>query len=113
MICKAFDIVVVPFPFVDSLVAKKRPALVLSTEKSNDDAYVVLAMITSARHSKKRLDMLIEDLPLAGLTVSSVVRMKIFSLDTHIIYKKIGTLSRDDQRKFKTLFKQLFTDICE
>lgn len=113
MICKTFDIVIVPFPFVDSVGVKKRPALVLSTEQSNKDGYVVLAMITSARHSKKLLDMVMEDLPAAGLTVSSVVRMKLFSLDTHIVYKKIGALGKGDQENFKKSFKKLFMAICD
>ena len=34
-ICERFDVVVVPFPFVDSPTTKPRPALVLSTRAFN------------------------------------------------------------------------------
>ena len=51
MICDAFDVVVVPFPFADSGLANRRPALVLSTREFNRDGRSTLAMITSAEHA--------------------------------------------------------------
>ena len=50
----AFDVVVAPFSFTDRAASKRRPALVLS-ERSAFNAsagHVVIAMITSAPHSK-------------------------------------------------------------
>lgn len=113
MTYKAFDIVIVPFPFVDSHEAKVRPALVLSTNTAHKTDTIVLAMITSAQHTKKQHDTPIAHLAETGLSAQSIIRMKIFSLDTYIIYKKIGTLHANDQRICKKNFRQLFSKFCE
>lgn len=95
----AFDVVVVPFPFTDRTTSKRRPALVISDAYSfnRKSGHVVLAMITSAKNSDWPLDTNIEDLDAAGLTSASVVRMKIFTLDTKLIIRKAGTLNVKDQ----------------
>jgi mRNA interferase MazF len=48
-----FDVVVVPFPFTDRPVTKKRPALVISDAGSFGDriGHAVLAMIISAKNT--------------------------------------------------------------
>jgi len=49
---KPFDVVVAPFPLTDKETQIKRPALVLSSQKFNEEInHCVLAMITSAKHS--------------------------------------------------------------
>ena len=48
MIFKAFDVVVVPFPFTDRDATKRRPALVISNALFNQQHdQLVLAMITT------------------------------------------------------------------
>jgi len=89
---------VVPFPFTDSSAAKRRPALVLSTQAFNDRAaHVVLAMITSRENRAWPLDVEIHDLPHAGLGHPSVVRMKLFTLDERFILRKAGALGAADR----------------
>lgn len=52
VIYERWDVVVVPFPFTDVPVVKRRPALVLSNSQfQNDHHHVVCGMITSAAHS--------------------------------------------------------------
>ena len=48
MTFKPWDVVVVPFPFVDKKVSKPRPALVLSDIDFNIKGLVILSMITTA-----------------------------------------------------------------
>jgi len=91
-------VVVLPFPFTDSTAAKRRPALVLSTQAFNDRAsHVVLAMITSRENPGWPLDTDIRDLAAAGLSHASVVRMKLFTLDERFILRKAGALAAADQ----------------
>lgn len=111
MTYKTFDIVIVPFPFVDSNVTKVRPALILSSHKSNEQGSIILAMITSAQHNKKWNDVLISDLSVAGLSVASIIRMKVFTLDASSVYKKIGVLDMQSQVEFKKTFKHSFNDL--
>nr|VFK49483.1 MAG: mRNA interferase MazF [Candidatus Kentron sp. TC] len=96
----AFDVVVVPFPFTDRTTTKRRPALVLSDRDAFNERVdqLVLAMITSARNSDWPLDVKIGNLDSAGLPSASVVRMKLFTLDTRLVTRKAGTLADSDQR---------------
>ena len=108
MIYKIFDIVVVPFPFTDQDTDKKRPALVLSDFMFNDATYhCVLAMITSANNPEWPLDIPISSIQKAGLSAPSKIRMKIFTLDSRLILKKIGGLSVKDQKAVKENLQKL------
>ena len=99
MIFEAFDVVVVPFPFTDRATTKRRPALVLSDRRvfNQPVGQVVLAMITSAKHSDWPLDVDLHDLDAAGLPSASIVRMKLFTLDQLLILRKAGSLAQSDR----------------
>ena len=109
MTYKAFDVVVVPFPFADRKTTKRRPALVLSRNDSFGDkiGHSVLAMITSRGNVPWPLDVPIADGPSAGLTAPSVVRMKLFTLDHRLILRKAGNLARADRRAVLDSLKHL------
>lgn len=95
-----FDVVVVPFPFVDTHEVKKRPALVLSSSRNfnNHTHASVMAMITSQVHTPWPCDVIITDLEASGLPVQSIIRMKLFTLDHRLIIKCIGKLGKNDQK---------------
>lgn len=109
MTYKIFDVVVVPFPFTDQNTEKKRPALVLSDfDQFNDKTEnCVLAMVTSEKNSEWPLDTPIRSLTKAGLPAPSKVRMKLFTLDSRLIIKKIGGLSAKDQQAVKENLRKL------
>lgn len=111
MTYKLFDVVVVPFPFTDQATEKKRPALVLSDFATFNDVTenCVLAMITSAKNSPWPLDTKIGCIEKAGLPAPSIVRMKLFTLDSRLIRKKIGGLSGKDQEAVKNNLKNLLS----
>lgn len=99
MTYRAFDVVVVPFPFTDRATVKRRPALVVS-DSAAFNAKVgrsVLAMITSATQSDWPLDTPISNSRAAGLTSASIVRMKLFTLDDQLIVRKAGLLAPADR----------------
>lgn len=109
MIYKPYDLVAVPFPFTDKNVKKRRPALVLSSYENFNyhTGHSLLAMITSAKNSRWELDVEIENLENTGLHSASIIRMKLFTLDSRLIIKKLGTLSDKDQKKIKKNLKKL------
>lgn len=109
MTYKIFDVVVVPFPFTDQNTKKKRPALVLSDHDSFNDPTenCVLAMITSAKNPGWPLDAPIGSIKKAGLSAPSKVRMKLFTLDSRLIIKKVGGLSAKDQKAVKESLQKL------
>ncbi len=109
MTFKAFDVVVVPFPFTDRTATKRRPALVLSdaTNFNKKVGQSVLAMITSASNSDWPLDVNIQDLDMAGLPSPSVVRMKLFTLDDKLVIRKAGVLAKQDCSAVSVSLRQL------
>jgi len=106
-----FDVVVVPFPFIDAPASKRRPALILSSQSSFNAQInsCVMAMITSAAHTPWPLDIKIEDLKIAGLPCESIIRMKLFTLDQKLILDHKGTLGKNDQKKIQENLKLLFS----
>jgi mRNA interferase MazF len=99
MIFDRFDLVVVPFPFVDSPSIKPRPVLVLSSRDFNRaNGHTVFAMVTRATHTRWPSDHEFEDLGPTGLRDPSVVRFKIFTLDNRILQRHIGGLGESDAR---------------
>lgn len=107
MTYKPYSIVVVPFPFSENSRTKRRPALVLSTEKHQyETGHITLAMITSAKHSSWPSDYVITDLQTAGLPSSSILRQKLFTLDLSLILNTLGALSAHDKKHILHQLKQ-------
>ena len=98
MAFEQWQVVVVPFPFTDRPVRRRRPALVVSHPEAlgNPIGHSVLAMITSAGHSRWPLDVPVSDLGCAGLPSPSVVRMKLFTLDDRLVERAVGRLAQAD-----------------
>jgi mRNA interferase MazF len=105
------DVVVVPFPFTDRQASKRRPAVVLSSARRFSSGHSVLAMITSAINAPWPLDVVIADGAKAGLQASSVVRMKLFTLDERLILRRIGVLSTADRSRVAQSIAQLMHDL--
>ena len=107
-VLQAFDIVVVPFPFTDRAATKRRPALVLSNTRFNQQAqHVVMAMITSADQFAWPGDCPIHDLTAAGLTTACLVRLKLFTLDERLVIRRAGALAAADQKKLQANWNEL------
>ena len=54
-------------------------------------------MITSAKNSEWPSDYLITDLKSTGLTSPSIIRQKLFTIDSRLIIRSIGELSKKDK----------------
>ncbi|MFN7898589.1 MAG: type II toxin-antitoxin system PemK/MazF family toxin [Synechococcaceae cyanobacterium] len=97
-IFEPFSVLRVPFPFTDRAVQRRRPAVVISGPAfQRGSAHVLLAMITTARHSSWPLDWPIQDLASAGLRAACCVRLKLFSLDERLILGELGRLAASDR----------------
>ena len=91
-----WDVVVVPFPYSDRLAEKRRPALVVSSEKLQAYGLLWIAMITSAKNESWNCDVPIGDLAAAGLPAPSVVRpAKIACIDRLRVLRSAGRLDED------------------
>ncbi|MCX7327170.1 MAG: type II toxin-antitoxin system PemK/MazF family toxin [Hyphomicrobiales bacterium] len=111
MAFEQWDVVTALFPFTDVDVRKPRPVVVLSGAAFNaEHGHVVAAMVTTGTRSRWPSDHGIADLGLAGLSHSSVVRWKIFTLPYAVIARRIGMLSQADRavldRRMSSVFPQ-------
>jgi mRNA interferase MazF len=98
VICNAFDITLVPFPFVERPASKIRPALVVScTEFNAANGHSVMAMITTASKTIWPDDHMILNPQVAGLVRNCYVRWKIFTLPNEMIVRRIGRIGDDDR----------------
>ena len=98
MICEQWDTVVVPFPFLEKPVTKRRPSLVISTNESNrENGHLILAMITSSVLNPWPSDCVIADFEGAGLNVPCRVRWKVFTLPNDLIVQRLGTMALPDR----------------
>ena len=80
-------------------------------DKDNDESnkeyientgFVIIAMITTAKHSKMWNDIEINDIQSIQLKEPSIIRMKFANIQESDILAKIGTMDRDmQQERFK------------
>ena len=96
MICDQWDVVTVPFPFSESSGVKRRPAVVLSARAFNGAGHVVLAMVTTQEHRAWPGDTPLSDREHAGLPRPCMVRLKLFTLDSRLILRRLGSLGPKD-----------------
>lgn len=94
---KRGDIVVVPFPYSDKLAEKRRPALVVSSDKFNArSGYLWVAMVTS-KTQKLSADDVVFDHSKAGLSKPSMVRVaKIATIEADRVIRTTGRLEKSD-----------------
>jgi len=99
VICDFGEIVVVPFPFVDRPIVKRRPSLVLSNQPFNsENDHSILAMITTGAGSSWPSDVPLPASTESGLRHDCVMRWKLFTLPNSLILKRIGRLSAGQLR---------------
>ena len=87
----------VPFPFVERGGAKRRPALVISTEDFAPSGHAVLAMITTGGRRRWPGDVKLVDYRDVGLRRPCILRLKLFTLDRRLIVRTLGRLSAADR----------------
>lgn len=92
------DVVTLPFPFSDPSTVKRRPALVISDPLGDD---VILCQITASRSDAYSVELKRTDFATGSLTKDpSYTRPnKIFTAETRIIEKKIGTIKPGKYRE--------------
>jgi mRNA interferase MazF len=104
-----WEIAILPFPYVDRLAEKRRPALIVSHNWLHRDyglAWVV--MITSAENQRWKCDIDITNLKQTGLPIPSVVRpIKIATIESDRIVRIAGRLAKTDRTRIEQTLAQL------
>jgi mRNA interferase MazF len=98
VICKRYDVAVIPFPFAEIPVLKRRPSVVLSGQSFNAaNAATLVAMITSTTQNHWPSDVQINDLAAAGLKIACKVRWRLTTVPNDLIIRVMGELTGEDR----------------
>ncbi|MDP2801895.1 MAG: type II toxin-antitoxin system PemK/MazF family toxin [Phreatobacter sp.] len=90
-------VVVVPFPFTDRLAERRRPAVVVSSDRLTALGYLWVAMITSIGRGDPDAIVPISELDGTGLSHRSFVRpSKIACIEPARILRVVGALPPGD-----------------
>ena len=92
------DVVVVPFPFSDLSGSKRHPALVLTYLHGDD---MMICQITSKPSDDMFSQLLLSEDFISGslLTASYVRPLRVFTIDKHIVLRKIGQITSERMNK--------------
>jgi len=103
------DIVLVPFPFSDQTAAKKRPAVVISSNSYNNaSADIVIMAITSQTEKSVGIgECLIKNWEEASLLKPSSIKPAISTIEQKLVLKKLGKLSPEDLTSMDNTLKEL------
>jgi mRNA interferase MazF len=93
------DVVLVPFPFTDQTSAKKRPAIVVSSDEYHRDRpdVILMAVTSQVRAAAGVGECAVEGWREAGLLKPSVVKPIVATVHRQLVLRKLGTL-RDHDR---------------
>lgn len=98
MIFDRFDTAVVPFPFAEQAVLKRRPVVIMSARRFNaENQATLVAMITTAKASEWPSDIALTDLDAAGLRTPCILRWRLTTLPNDLILRALGRLSAVDR----------------
>lgn len=97
------DIVLVPFPFTDQSAAKKRPAVVISSEAYHQQRpdLIIMAITSQVKPAQTVGEMIVQDWQGAGLLKPSAVKPVITTIERRLVINKLGQLNDDDRAVLK------------
>ena len=103
------DIVLVPFPFTDQVITKKRPAVIISSRAYNRQRPdIILMAVTSQMQSANYFgDMTISQWQQAGLLKPSVIKPIFTTVEKGLVLKKLGSISDNDRKELKKAIQSI------
>lgn len=88
-----WDVIAVPFPYVERPIQQRRPALVVAERRGGSRDLLWVLMITAAANPRWPEDVAIDDHEGAGLPIVSVVRTtKIATIEARAA-SRLGTIA--------------------
>ncbi len=103
------DVVLVPFPFTDQSGSKKRPAVVVSTDRYHRERPdLILLPITSQVTSVSRFgDVPVSNVQVAGLLRRGIIKPVLLTMEASLVLRTLGRLHDDDQRTLRHALAQI------
>jgi len=102
------DVLLVPFPFTDQSTAKRRPAVVVSS-----DAYhrgrqdLIILAVTSQARPQALGEAAIAKWKEAGLLRPSVLKPVLATIERDLVVRKLGRLAEEDRAALRRVLDQI------
>ena len=99
------DLVLVPFPFTDQRTTKRRPAVVVSSERYHEERPdLIILAVTSQVHAAPAVgEAAIAKWKEAGLLKPSVFKPLLATIEKGLILRKLGRLEEEDRRVLRAV----------
>ncbi len=103
-----WDVVAVHFPFVEGTDAKRRPALIVSSDRLHTEQGIYwIVMITTAKSGRRTSDIPVTNLERAGLPEDCVIRVaRITAVTDGQIARRLGDVTPKDRTAVGALLKR-------
>ncbi len=88
------DVILVRYPFSDLSDTKIRPAVVVNVPHSSQDVFIV--PLTSKTKALLEGEFVLQEWQQAGLNVESAVKRGIYTVQAHLVLKRVGKLNPGD-----------------
>jgi len=97
------DVVLVSFPFTNLKAAKKRPAVIISSQSYQQERpdVILMAITSQIRNTLSTGEAILQDWQHAGLLKPSLLKPLIATLEKNQVVKVMGQLSNADRNKLK------------
>jgi mRNA interferase MazF len=103
------DVVLANFPFTNQQASKKRPAVIVSSDKYHEERDDVIIMaITSNLDDWRVGDVLLKHWEESGLIEESMAKAVFLSLEKSLVFRKLGKLAAEDAETVKESIKAAF-----
>lgn len=101
------DIVLVPFPFTDQSGTKRRPAVVVSSQRYHTERpdLVIMAITSQIRPSLAFGEVSVKEWKAAGLLTASVLKPVLITIEATLVLQALGQLKQDDQQALRQALK--------
>ena len=89
------EIVLIPVPFTDLSSSKKRPVLIISSDKYNAESQDMIVVAITSNPTQTGIPIINSDMISGQLPKPSIIRSdKIYTLNQGIVVKSIGSISK-------------------
>ncbi len=97
------DVIVVPFPFTDQTTIKRRPAVVISSDRYNLERpdLILMAITSQLRPTPTVGEVAVVQWQAAGLLRPSVIKPLITTIEATLVIRQLGALVADDQKSLR------------
>lgn len=103
------DVVLVPFPFTDQSTAKRRPAVVVSSDAYHRERpdLVILAVTSQSRSAAGLREVAVARWEEAGLLKPSVLKPVLATIERGLVQRRLGRLEEKDRRELRALLRRM------